>query len=158
MSPCADAKKLLCRIFWRDKNKFSLGQKGNKIVLRNKKIVWISMENSLLNFGEWNSSVEGAADGEELQAMNNHSAQWKTNDQNVAFSTTSSLSPANGSNTTITLELPIDMQFNSGHVVSICVYSVLFILSTVGKIRKKYVMMILSITLSMFQFKKMVFK
>lgn len=35
-------------------------------------------------------------------------------------------------NTNTSLKLPIDMQFNSGHVVSISVYSVLFVLSALG--------------------------
>lgn len=37
-------------------------------------------------------------------------------------------------NSTIELELPIDMQFNAGHVLSIVVYSVLFVLSAIGKV------------------------
>ncbi|OXA64409.1 hypothetical protein Fcan01_02599 [Folsomia candida] len=35
-------------------------------------------------------------------------------------------------NSTIELELPIDMQFNAGHVLSIVVYSVLFVLSAIA--------------------------
>ncbi len=41
----------------------------------------------------------------------------------------------NTNNNSLTFEetsLPIDMQFNAGHVVSISVYSVLFVLSVLG--------------------------
>lgn len=43
--------------------------------------------------------------------------------------------PNNGQSTSReTTTLPIDMQFNDGHIVSISVYSVLFIFSAIGKI------------------------
>lgn len=37
-------------------------------------------------------------------------------------------------NSSIALELPIDMQFNDGHLLSIIVYSILFVVATVGNI------------------------
>jgi hypothetical protein len=40
----------------------------------------------------------------------------------------------NDNNSTETLELPIYMQFNAGHLLSIIVYSVLFVVAALGNI------------------------
>lgn len=77
--------------------------------------------------GDYEIGEDGQGDGESEQTLWTKSPKFDTLPGDSFIWANSS------TNVTKELELPIDMQFNAGHLMSIIVYSVLFVLSATGK-------------------------